>query len=97
MAELKTYSEQYATGIKNDLLNGAGGAYDTLKELGDLIDNNTDAIDALDKVAASKAPINHASTATTYGIGTGSNYGHVKLSDSINSSNSTASGVAATP
>lgn len=97
VAELKTYSEQYATGIKNDLLNGAGGAYDTLKELGDLIDDNTDAIDALDKVAASKAPINHASTATTYGIGTGSNYGHVKLSDSINSSNSATSGVAATP
>lgn len=97
VAELKTYSEQYATGIKNDLLNGAGGAYDTLKELGDLIDDNIDAIDALDKVAASKAPINHASTATTYGIGTGSNYGHVKLSDSINSSNSAASGVAATP
>ena len=97
VAELKTYSEQYATGIKNDLLNGAGGAYDTLKELGDLIDNNTDAIDALDKVAASKAPINHASTATTYGIGTGSNYGHVKLSDSVSSSSAASAGIAASP
>lgn len=28
---------------------------------------------------SSKAPNNHASTATTYGIGTASNYGHVKL------------------
>ena len=97
VAELKTYSEQYATGIKNDLLNGAGGAYDTLKELGDLIDDNTDAIDALDKVAASKAPINHASTATTYGIGTSSNYGHVKLSDSTSSSSAASAGIAASP
>lgn len=40
--------------VKNDLLNGAGTAYDTLKELGDLIDDNTDAIDALEIVASGK-------------------------------------------
>lgn len=44
-----------------------------------------------------KAPKSHASTATTYGIGTSSNYGHVKLSDSTSSTSSTGSGVAATP
>lgn len=44
-----------------------------------------------------KAPANHASTATTYGIGTGSNYGHVKLSDSTSSTSSTGAGIAATP
>lgn len=48
-------AKSYADGIKNDLLNGAGAAYDTLKELGDLIDTNVDAIDALETVAASKA------------------------------------------
>ena len=48
-------AKAYADGIKNDLLNNAGAAYDTLKELGDLIDDNTDAIDALETVAASKA------------------------------------------
>lgn len=48
-------AKTYADGIKNDLLNGAGAAYDTLKELGDLIDDNQDAIDALETVAASKA------------------------------------------
>mgnify|MGYP006974378030 CR=1 FL=1 len=36
------------------MLNGAGGAYDTLKELGELIDENHDAIEALEIVAASK-------------------------------------------
>lgn len=48
-------AKEYADGIKDDLLNGAGTAYDTLKELGDLIDTNVDAIDALETVAASKA------------------------------------------
>lgn len=42
-------------------------------------------------------PVNHASTATTYGVGTSSNYGHVKLSDSTSSTDGTSNGVAATP
>lgn len=45
----------------------------------------------------SKAPKNHASTATTYGTGTASSYGHLKLSNSVSSTSSTSSGVAATP
>ena len=45
-----------------------------------------------------KAPKSHASTATTYGAGTGSNYGHVKLSDATNGTAAAASGgTAATP
>lgn len=50
----KSEAQDYANTVKNDLLNGAGGAYDTLKELGELIDENVDAIDALEAVAASK-------------------------------------------
>lgn len=46
--------EEAATAVKNDLLNGAGPAYDTLKELGDLIDENQDAIDALETIATGK-------------------------------------------
>ena len=48
-----------ANKVKNDLLNGAGEAYDTLKELGDLIGVNVDAIDALEIVAAGKADKEH--------------------------------------
>lgn len=44
-----------------------------------------------------KAPQNHASTGTTYGVGDATNYGHLKLSDSVSSSNSTGNGCAATP
>lgn len=32
----------------------------------------------------SKAPVNHASNETTYGVGNGNNYGHVKITDDIN-------------
>lgn len=59
LTEAKTYADNAATTVKNDLLNGAGGAYDTLKELGDLIDGNKNAIDALEIVAVGKADKDH--------------------------------------
>lgn len=40
------------TAVKNELLGGAGAAYDTLKELADLIQTNVSAIDALEAIAA---------------------------------------------
>ena len=52
--------------------------------------------DKITKLNSDIFPKNHASTATTYGLGTASNYGHVKLSDSYISSGGAASnGVAA--
>ena len=47
--------------------------------------------------AQKKAPIAHASANTTYGTGSASLYGHVKLSDSASSGSGAGSGVAATP
>jgi hypothetical protein len=49
-----------AEAVKNELLNGAGAAYDTLKELGDLITNNKDALDALSEIATGKADKEHS-------------------------------------
>lgn len=43
-------AKAYADNVKNDLLNGAGEAYDTLKELGELIDENKDALEALEEI-----------------------------------------------
>ena len=60
LSEAKTYADNAATKVKNDLLNGAGTAYDTLKELGDLIDTNVDAIEALETVASGKADKTHS-------------------------------------
>lgn len=59
LTEAKSYADSAATKVKNDLLNGAGTAYDTLKELGDLIDDNKDAIDALEEIASGKANATH--------------------------------------
>lgn len=64
LAEAKTYADNAATTVKNELLNGAGEAYDTLKELGDLIDDNQDAIDALEIIAAGKADKSHTHAVT---------------------------------
>lgn len=44
-----------------------------------------------------KAPKSHAVNATTYGAATGSNYGHTRLSDAVDSTSSTSGGYAATP
>lgn len=49
------------------------------------------------KLLNDKAPTNHASSATTCGVGNTSNYGHLKLSDSTTSTSGTSSGIAATP
>ena len=46
---------------------------------------------------ATKAPNNHASEGTTYGIGNTVKYGHVKLTDDTESTNVVKDGVAATP
>lgn len=62
LASAKSYTDTAVATVKNDLLNGAGTAYDTLKELGDLIDENVDAIEALEVVAAGKANTSHTHT-----------------------------------
>ena len=59
LASAKTYADNAAATVKNDLLNNAGSAYDTLKELGDLIDDNADAIEALETIASGKANASH--------------------------------------
>lgn len=53
-----------ATKVKNDLLGGAGTAYDTLKELADLIETNKDAITALQNLAAGHVKYDAAQSLT---------------------------------
>ena len=42
---------------------------------------------ALSDGLATKAPTSHASTATTYGVGDGTHYGHIKLYDNVDGEN----------
>lgn len=68
----KTYSSSKITSeitaakaaVKNDLLGGAGAAYDTLKELADLITTNGDAITSLQSIAAGHVKFDAAQTLT---------------------------------
>ena len=53
-------------------------------------------LDANGKTPLSQLPA-HAASATTYGAGNGSNYGHVKLSDSTSTTSGVSGGIAATP
>lgn len=53
--------------------------------------------DSITGLTNSKAPTSHASSATTYGTGSSTNYGHVKLSDSTSSTSGVSGGIAATP
>lgn len=53
-------------------------------------------IKSLNTEVDGKAPTDHSSTATTFGLGSGSEYGHVKLSDAAGSHN-VNNGTAATP
>lgn len=48
--------------VKNELLGGAGTAFDTLKELADLIQTNVGAIDALEAIAAGHVRFDQAQT-----------------------------------
>ena len=50
--------------VKDDLLGGAGTAYDTLKELADLIGSNASAIEALEALAAGHVKFDGAQTLT---------------------------------
>lgn len=54
--------------------------------------NLTDAANELMTAMGGKAPTSHASSTTTYGKGTSTNYGHVKISDSLTDTTPAATG-----
>lgn len=61
---------------------------------GDITEAQND-IDGLQTAVNQKAPINHASTAGTYGLGSSTNFGHLKVAD--NGANAASTGTAASP
>lgn len=61
---------------------------------GDITEAQND-INGLQTAVGEKAPINHASTANTYGQGSSTNFGHLKVADS--GSAAASSGTAASP
>jgi hypothetical protein len=56
----KQYADEAANKVKDDLTNHSAEAYETLKQLGELIDDNKDALEALNTVATGKADKVHS-------------------------------------
>lgn len=59
--------------------------------------HHTGGTDALSASDIGAAPISHASTTATYGLGSETKYGHIKLSDAIDSISGVTTATAATP
>ena len=57
----------------------------------------TDLLSRVTHLEGNKAPTNHASTANTHGLSSGTKYGHSKLSDKVDDTSDISKGVAATP
>lgn len=53
------YVDNATAAVKDEILNGADEAYDTLKELGELIEQNKGAIEAFEALASGKADKEH--------------------------------------
>ena len=69
------------TKLSDDIAAATNGYKEADTKLSADITNAYKAADAA--VSSSRAPVNHASNETTYGIGDESNYGHVKLYNAI--------------
>ena len=82
--------------------NTTAGAAKTTAEgavtaIGEETEAREEAVEAINTALEGKAPTAHANSASTYGSGTGSLFGHVKLSDSTSSTSGASAGIAATP
>ena len=86
--------ETYATDPL-DFDNAAGPL--TVMTGGEVRVEISDGLSNLEQEIDKKAPIDHASSNTTYGTGNATKFGHLKLSDSTVSGSNADAGVAATP
>ena len=85
-------------GIPTSLNTAAKNVVSAINEiLSSYTSNKTTTEAAITGLQNSKAPNNHASGETTYGKGSSSEYGHVKLYDGVDSTSGANNGVAATP
>lgn len=85
-------------GVPSSLNTVAKNVVNAINEVLSAYTSNKTTTDAsITGLQNSKAPTNHASAETTYGKGTSSTYGHVKLYDGVDSASGSNGGTAATP
>lgn len=94
--QFETYFQEFKDGNEADFNAWFDNIKDILDEstAGNLYNMITAETNRAIEAEETKAPIAHASTATTYGVGTSSQYGHVKLTNVLNQ---TGTGLALTP
>ena len=91
-----TTAENAATAAANAGAKADAASADAASALA-AVQDLAESTDALQGDLDAKAPQNHASTQTTYGIGNAASYGHVRLSDATDSTLGEPAGTAATP
>ena len=87
-------------GVETDvtqLKTQMGTANSDIDELQSQMSTANGDISRIDGEVDGKAPTDHSSTQSTYGLGNGTEYGHVKLMDQTSSSTDVTRGTAATP
>ena len=96
-----TVAVRNASGLLEDSIAGNAATASSAYTLSQTLPVNKGGTGATTSEAARSnlgvSPTSHASTATTYGVGNATQYGHLKLSDAANSSSGVSGGVAATP
>ena len=76
LADAKSYADTKVAGI----LDSAPETLNTLNELAAALGDDPNFATTIANQIGGKAPTSHASTATTYGVSSASNYGHAKAS-----------------
>ena len=86
LADAKSYADTKVAAV----LDSAPETLDTLNELAAALGDDPNFATTLANQIGGKAPTNHASTATTYGASSDSNYGHAMASSTTPKANGTA-------
>ena len=76
---------------------GTAVGMSVVKEIHEIVMETKATVDILESNNSNVAEKNHASTTDEHGLGTDTEYGHVKLSDALDMPSSVDSGIAATP
>ena len=96
-----TVAVRNASGVLEDSITGNAATASSATTLSQTLPVNKGGTGATTSEAARSnlgvPPTSHTSTATTYGVGNATQYGHLKLSDATDSASGVSGGVAATP
>ena len=94
----QTREERYLANIAGLVATKPAYPFTRTERYLDSISSSTSGLaDRVTALETGKAPVDHADPLTTYGSGSETNFGHVKLSDSTSSVFDTSDGIAATP